>query len=798
MTPARRRNLRRLLKPRHVAVIGGREAETVAGECARIGYRGPVWPVNPRRGSIGGHRCFRAVEDLPQAPDAAFVAVPREAAIDTVARLAAMGAGGAVCHTAGFAETGPEGAKLEAALVEAAGDLALIGPNCYGVINYLDRAALWPFAHGGSCPGYGAAIVTQSGMLSSDLTMSQRSVPFAFMASIGNQSVVTLADCIDIFQEFDGVRAIGLHVEEIPDVARFSAAVRKAVAAGVPVVALRTGVSEIGARLVASHTGALSGADDLYQALFDRLGVIRVSTPAELLETLKLLCVAGVPGGDRVAALTCSGGAAAMLADHAQGVGLRFPPPSERTAERLAQCLPHTATVSNPLDYTTPIWGMPERVRPVFDAMLADPCDIALIVQDYPLEGLDESKDSYLSDARSFIAAARAAGVPAAVCSTLPENLDRTTREMLVAAGVAPMQGIREALDAIAGVVWHGRRRRRMRGDARAAGAEAGAGPSIGAGCAFGTEAGPGDRIEAGPGDRIEAEAGDRVEAGVGDRVEAELGDRVEAGADDRIEAEAGAVAGAGVGARAGACAEADVGAGAAARLAGTGPVTSVDEHRAKRWLHGVGIPIPAGCLTRAREAPEAAASIGFPVAVKLVNEHLPHKTEAGAVALGVSSPAEVEAAVARIRAGVRRFEADVSADRFLVERMVGPPVAELLVGVRTDPRFGLAMTLASGGVLTELVADAVTILLPASRADLAEALERLRMSRLLDGFRGAAPANRAVIVDALSRLASHLGREDNAVVEIEVNPLFVLADRVCAVDAMMRVRDSAMGDTAR
>ena len=749
MNPARRRNLRRLLKPRHVAVIGGREAETVAGECTRIGYRGPVWPVNPRRESIGGHRCFRAVEDLPQAPDAAFVAVPREAAIDTVARLVAMGAGGAVCHTAGFAETGAEGARLETALVAAAGDLALIGPNCYGVINYLDRAALWPFAHGGACPGYGAAIVTQSGMLSSDLTMSQRSVPFAFMVSIGNQSVVTLADCIDILAELDGVRAIGLHIEEIPDVARFSAAVRKAVAAQVPVVALRTGVSEIGARLVASHTGALSGADDLYQALFDRLGVIRVSTPAELLETLKFLCVAGVPGGDRVAAFTCSGGAAAMLADHLQGLDLRFPPPSERTAERLAQCLPHTATVSNPLDYTTPIWGIPERVRPVFDAMLADPCDIALIVQDYPLEGLDESKDSYLSDARSFIVAARAAGVPAAVCSTLPENLDRTTREMLVAAGVAPMQGIRETLDAIAGAVWHGRRRQRIRDEARAADAEAGAVPPIGAGCGFGTE----------------AEAGDRVKA------------------------EAGAVAGAGVAVRAGTGAEAEVGVGAAARLAGTGPVTSVDEHQAKRWLQGVGIPIPTGCVTGAREAPEAAARIGFPVAVKLMSEHLLHKTEVGAVTLGISSPVEVEAAVARIRAGVRRFDADASADRFLVERMVGPPLAELLVGVRTDPRFGLAMTLASGGVLTELVADAVTILLPASRVDLEEALGRLRISRLLDGFRGAASANRAVIVDALSRLASRLCREDHDVVEIEVNPLFVLTDRVCAVDALMRVR---------
>ena len=306
----------------------------------------------------------------------------------------------------------------------------------------LDRAALWPFAHGGSCPGYGAAIVTQSGMLSSDLTMSQRSVPFAFMASIGNQSVVTLADCVDVFAGFRGVRAIGLHIEDIPDVAEFSVAVRKAVGAGIPVVALKTGVSEIGARLTVSHTGALSGDDDLYQALFDRLGVIRVTTPAQLLETLKFLCVAGVPEGDRVADLTCSGGAAAMLADCAQVVGLRFPPPSNRAAERLAERLPGTATVSHPLDYTTPIWGLPERVRPVFETVLRDPFDVAVIVQDYPLDGLDESKDSYLNDARKFVAATQAAGVPAAVCSTLPENIDRATREMLVAQGVAPMQGI--------------------------------------------------------------------------------------------------------------------------------------------------------------------------------------------------------------------------------------------------------------------------------------------------------------------------------------------------------------------
>ena len=731
MSPARRRNLRRLLKPRHVAVIGGREAETVAGECARIGYRGPVWPVNPHREAIGGHRCFRAVEDLPQAPDAAFVAVPREAAIDTVARLAAMGAGGAVCHTAGFAETGAEGAKLEAALVEAAGDLALIGPNCYGVINYLDRVALWPFAHGGSCPGYGAAIVTQSGMLSSDLTMSQRSVPFAFMASIGNQSVVTLADCVDVFGEFDGVRAIGLHVEEIRDVADFGAAVRKAACADIPVLALKTGVSEIGASLTAGHTGALSGDDDLYQALFDRFGVIRVATPAQLLETLKFLCVAGVPAGGRIAGLTCSGGAAAMLADYAQIVGLEFPPPAARTAEVLAGCLPHTATVSNPLDYTTPIWGQPERVRPVFDAVLRDPRDVALIVQDYPLEGLDESKDSYLADARTFIAATREAGVPAAVCSTLPENLDRETREMLIAEGVAPMQGIREALDAIAGAVWHGRRRRRIQRDDSSA-------------------------AQAAPGDEAGAESG----AGVG------IG----------IDVGAGVIAGA----------RAD--AGVVARSARVVPAGTIDEHQTKMCLCGAGMPVPSGRVVGPREAPEVAAEIGFPVVVKMLSDRLPHKTEAGAVALGVSSPTEVETAVARIRADVLRYDAGAASDRFLIEQMVEAPLAELLVNARLDPRFGFAMTLASGGVLTELLADSVTILLPADRADLEEALGRLRISRLLNGFRGTAPADRTVIVDALSRIASLVGRGGGHILEIEINPLFVLPDSVCVVDALMRV----------
>ena len=158
-------------------------------------------------------------------------------------------------------------------------------------------------------------------------------------------------------------------------------------------------------------------------------------------------------------------------------------------------------------------------------------------------------------------------------------------------------------------------------------------------------------------------------------------------------------------------------------------------------------------------------------------------------MALGLSSRAEVEAAVARVRAAVRRHDAGALSDRFLVERTIEPPLAELLVGVRADPRFGLAMTLGSGGILTELVADAVTILLPADAGDVGEALGRLRISRLLDGYRGGPRADRAMLVDALCALAAHLCRHPGEVVEVEINPLFVLPERVCAVDAAMRVR---------
>lgn len=461
LTAAQRRNFDRLLAPRQIAFVGGADAIVAITEARRRGFDGDMWAVNPTRETLAGLPCFASLDALPGAPDAVFLAIPARHVVAAVQQLSDMGAGGVVCYAAGFKEAG-QGAA-EDALRAATGDMALIGPNCYGLINYVDRAALWPFAHGGDCPdGTGAAIITQSGMLSSDITMAQRSLPLAYMISAGNQAVLGIEDFVDLLCDRPAVRAIGLHIEGLSDVPAFARAALRALERGTPIVALKTGRSAIGAALTVSHTGSLAGADTLWQALFQRLGIIEVSSPAQMLETLKLLCVSGAPAGRGVAGFTCSGGGATMLADRAETIGMAFPPFDAQAREDLTALLPDIATVSNPLDYTTPIWGQPARTEPVFArAMARDDVQAAILVQDYPAAGLDEQQIFYRNDALAFARAARARGLPAAICATLPENMDAETRALLVANGVAPLQGLHEALDALhAGAAWHDARER--------------------------------------------------------------------------------------------------------------------------------------------------------------------------------------------------------------------------------------------------------------------------------------------------------------------------------------------------
>jgi hypothetical protein len=186
--------------------------------------RGPVWPVHPAKAEVGGRAAVPRIADLPGAPDAVFVGVNREATVEAVAELAAAGAGGAVCFAAGFREAAAElgdGAALQDRLVAAAGDMRILGPNCYGFLNYLDGAALWPDQHGGQREARGVAIVTQSSNIAINLTMQRRGLPVAYVVTAGNQAQTGLSEIGAALLEDPRVTALGLHVEGIDDLSAF-------------------------------------------------------------------------------------------------------------------------------------------------------------------------------------------------------------------------------------------------------------------------------------------------------------------------------------------------------------------------------------------------------------------------------------------------------------------------------------------------------------------------------------------------------------------------------------------------
>jgi acyl-CoA synthetase (NDP forming) len=440
--------LLRLLRPKTIAVVGGREAEIVAKQCDRLGYGGEIWPVNGRRESIAGRDCFQRLEDLPAAPDAAFVAIPAEPTIEAVELLAGMGAGGAVCFASGFREVGGDGAGRQERLIAAAGAMSMMGPNCHGFVDYIDGAALWPDQHGGARVERGVALITQSGNMAINLSMQQRALPLAYLVTLGNQAMIGIPECVESLAADERITAIGLHIEGLGDLAAFEHAAAAARARNIPLVALKTGRSVTGAEIALSHTASLAGPDGLYDALFERLGVARVHTIPELLETLKLLSVCGPLPGTRICSMSCSGGEASLIADLAEGRDVHFPPMAADHRKRVAATLNDLVSVSNPLDYHTFIWGEEAQLAATFTAMMGGGYDLSMVILDFPRR--DRCDDGeWWATADAVAAAAQVSGGRAAVLAGMPECLPEDVGAYLAKRGIAPMQGMAEALTAI-------------------------------------------------------------------------------------------------------------------------------------------------------------------------------------------------------------------------------------------------------------------------------------------------------------------------------------------------------------
>ncbi|KHA50395.1 acetate--CoA ligase family protein [Sulfitobacter geojensis] len=445
------RDLNRLLRPKSIAVVGGGAwCKQVVLQSRKMGFTGDIWPVHPKRDTIDGLPVFRSIGDLPHPPDAAFIGVNREATIDIVADLSAQGAGGAVCFASGFLEAQAEdasGADLQTALLTAAGDMPILGPNCYGFINYLDGALLWPDQHGGTRVDRGVAIITQSSNIAINLTMQARALPLAYVVTAGNQAQSGIADIGMSLLDDPRVTALGLHIEGVGDLRAFETLAARARDLGKPIVAIKVGRSDQARAATVSHTASLAGQDAGAAALLSRLGIARVDDLPTFLETLKLLHIAGPLSQNTVATISCSGGEASLAADTGMAHHVTFPPLNARQKTDLRAALGPRVALANPLDYHTYIWRDVPAMTRTFAAMADAGVAITLLIVDFPRADLCDPSDwDCVIDAT--IGAARETGQLYGMAATLPELMPETVARTLMAAGVVPFNGLSEALAA--------------------------------------------------------------------------------------------------------------------------------------------------------------------------------------------------------------------------------------------------------------------------------------------------------------------------------------------------------------
>ena len=403
----READLRRLIRPASVAVVGATERPgSYAAEALlnlrKVGFTGSIWGVNPGRSEVFGHACVPSVLDLPEAVDAVLVAVPAAAVPEAIDQAGRRGCGGAVVISAGFAEV-DAGVELQRELVVAAArhGLPVCGPNCNGIVSPHSRTALWGDALEPSEPG-SVALISQSGNVAVNALASRRGLRFHTVIASGNQAVLSTADYLTHLAGEDAVRAIALYLEDDggPGLCDGLAACADA---SVPVVVLKVGRSAAGARAAAAHSGALAGDQRVFRSLIEEAGAHWAGDVHELLELSKVLAVerprdagaaAARPRGGGLAIMTCSGGDSAQGADAAEALGIDLPELSEKTCARLAELLPPAATVGNPLDYTAMIWGDSARLGELVEIVGEDPAiDQVLVFYDQPagLEGAVEA-----------------------------------------------------------------------------------------------------------------------------------------------------------------------------------------------------------------------------------------------------------------------------------------------------------------------------------------------------------------------------------------------------------------------
>ncbi len=389
-------NLDSIMKPRAIAVIGAStRAHTIGSDIMKrlqeYGFTGAIYPVNPKGGVIEGLQAYTSILDVPGEVDLAIIVVNAKFVLSTIDQCHQKGVGGLCVISAGFKETGKEGAELEKALLEKvrAYGMRCVGPNCLGVVNTHPSIRMdGCFAE--SLPQRGGiGFVSQSGALGGGILniLKDLNLGFAQFISIGNQADVNAETAMQYWENEDDVKQILLYMESIQNPANFRELATR-ISKKKPILALKAGRSAAGASAASSHTGSLAGADKAANALLRQSGVIREYSLENLFATAKVFDNCPIPKGDRVAIITNSGGPGIMATDAVSEYGMKMAQLSEETKEKLRSFLPAAASVKNPVDMiaSAPI----EHYKQTLETVLADEAVNMVVVIYLPFLGLKD------------------------------------------------------------------------------------------------------------------------------------------------------------------------------------------------------------------------------------------------------------------------------------------------------------------------------------------------------------------------------------------------------------------------
>jgi len=671
-----------LLRAKSVAIIGasqkGAWPQGIYRNLKGAKFPGGVYLINPNYQELYGDKCYPSLTDLPEVPEELLILIPTRAVLGVLEEAAKLGSKAATIYTAGFGEgddeKGKERAQAMKDLCERTG-MVICGPNCMG--SYSVGEGLWTFPTATPLLKKGpVGLIFQSGGSLGNWIKgaTERGIGFSYAVSSGNEVSLDLVDYLSFLVDDPDTKVITLMVEGIRRPDEFMAVAEQALGKGKPILAVKLGRSEMGKRQAISHTGSLAGADEVFDAVCNRLGLIRCPTLEDLTETTLAFIPGRFPKGSRAAIVVNSGGMKGLICDHCDELKTNLAQLSDKTKEAVRPLIPAELAVENPLECGVAGFGDEAGFINIVKLHAEDPgVDLLAIHGELP-RGQKRSADLFKSVTAATDKPVLAFGRSTYSC------LDES-RAFQEEAGMPFLQAIKPTLRALAGLGLYGERKAR----------------------------------------------------GV---------PKLSAAASN------------------------------AADLEG-------ENLNALLQRHGIGLPKQAMAGTAA-DAAVKAKEIGFPVAVKLIAAEVIHKTESGAVVLGLKSAEEVQTE------GQKLLTKTLGRGHLLIQEMVQG--TEVLIGARTDPQYGPFLMVGLGGMFVEVLKDVSMRLLPIDEREARAMLKELRGYKVLEGVRGQGPRDMDALVKAMVGLSDIFATHRHHLSDMEINPIMVRAQGQGAVAVDVRL----------